>query len=68
MQVFWTETLNVTDSLANLVQSFIPIIEDSETTSVPCGGAVRSERFDQYPVRERALPEVMWAIIMADGF
>ena len=24
--------LNVTDSLANLVQSFIPIIEDSETT------------------------------------
>lgn len=35
--------LNVTDSLANLVQSFIPIIEDSETTSVPCGGAVRAE-------------------------
>lgn len=35
--------LNATDSLANLVQSFIPIIEDSETTSVPCGGAVRAE-------------------------
>ena len=35
--------LNVTDSLANLVQSFIPIIEDSETTSIPCGGAVRAE-------------------------
>ena len=35
--------LNVTDSLANLVQSFIPIIEDSETTSVPCGGAVRAD-------------------------
>ena len=35
--------LNVTDSLANLVQSFIPIIEDSQTTSVPCGGAVRAE-------------------------
>lgn len=35
--------LNVADSLANLVQSFIPIIEDSETTSVPCGGAVRAD-------------------------
>ena len=35
--------LNVTDSLANLVQSFIPIIKDSETTSVPCGGAVRAD-------------------------
>lgn len=27
--------LNVTDSLASLVQSFIPIIEDSQTSSVP---------------------------------
>lgn len=35
--------LNITDSLASLVQSFIPIIEDSQTTSVPCGGAVRAE-------------------------
>ena len=35
--------LNVTDSLANLVQSFIPIIEDSQTISVPCGGAVRAD-------------------------
>lgn len=35
--------LNVTDSLANVVQSFIPIIEDSQTTSVPCGGAVRAD-------------------------
>ncbi len=35
--------LNVGDSLANLVQSFIPIIEDSQTSSVPCGGAVRAE-------------------------
>ena len=35
--------LNVTDSLANLVQSFIPIIEDSQTSSVPCGGAVRAD-------------------------
>ena len=37
--------LNVRDSLANLVQSFIPIIEDSQTTSVPCGGAVRADGF-----------------------
>lgn len=35
--------LNVRDSLASLVNSFIPIIEDSQTTSVPCGGAVRAE-------------------------
>lgn len=35
--------LGVTDSLANLVQSFIPIIEDSQTSSIPCGGAVRAE-------------------------
>ena len=35
--------LNITDSLANVIQSFIPIIEDSQTTSVPCGGAVRAE-------------------------
>lgn len=37
--------LNVTDSLANLVQSFIPIIEDSQTSSVPCGGVVRADGF-----------------------
>ena len=37
--------INVTDSLANVVQSFIPIIEDSQTSSVPCGGAVRAEGF-----------------------
>ena len=30
-------------SLASLVQSFIPIIEDSQTSSVPCGGAVRAD-------------------------
>ena len=35
--------LDIGDSLANLVQSFIPIIEDSQTTSVPCGGAVRAD-------------------------
>ena len=27
------------------MQSFIPIIEDSQTSSVPCGGAVRAEGF-----------------------
>lgn len=37
--------LNVGDSLANLVQSFIPIVEDSQTSSVPCGGAVRADGF-----------------------
>ena len=35
--------LNITDGLANLLQSFIPIIKDSQTSSVPCGGAVRAE-------------------------
>lgn len=37
--------LNVGDSIANVVQSFIPIIEDSQTSSVPCGGVVRAEGF-----------------------
>lgn len=37
--------LNIGDSLANLVQSFIPIVEDSQTSSVPCGGAVRADGF-----------------------
>lgn len=35
--------LNVGGSLASLVNSFIPIIEDSSTDSVPCGGAVRAQ-------------------------
>lgn len=37
--------LNIGDSLANVVQAFIPIIEDSQAISVPCGGAVRAEGF-----------------------
>ena len=43
MPVILDGLLNVTDSLASLVQSFIPIIEDSQTSSVPCGGAVRAD-------------------------
>ena len=35
--------LNVGDSLASLVQSFIPVIKNSQTNSVPCGGAVRAD-------------------------
>ncbi|MDN0055811.1 Cna B-type domain-containing protein [Collinsella ihumii] len=32
-----------TDNLATLVQSFVPVIRNSETTCVPCGGAVRAQ-------------------------
>lgn len=31
------------DNLATLVQSFVPVIRNSETTCVPCGGAVRAQ-------------------------
>lgn len=31
------------DSLASLVQDFVPTIRNSETTCVPCGGAVRAQ-------------------------
>lgn len=33
------------DSLASLVQDFVPTIRNSETTCVPCGGAVRAQCF-----------------------
>lgn len=32
-----------TNNLATLVQSFVPVIRNSETTCVPCGGAVRAQ-------------------------
>lgn len=32
-----------TDGLASLVQSFVPTIRNSETTCIPCGGAVRAD-------------------------
>lgn len=35
--------VNIRDSVASLVNTFIPIIEDSSTSAVPCGGAVRAE-------------------------
>ena len=31
------------DNLATLVQSFVPVIRNSETTCIPCGGAVRAQ-------------------------
>lgn len=31
------------NNLATLVQSFVPVIRNSETTCVPCGGAVRAQ-------------------------
>lgn len=31
------------NNLAQVVQAFIPIIEGSQTTSIPCGGAVRAD-------------------------
>lgn len=35
--------VNLRDSLASLVNVFVPAIKNSETTSVPCGGTVRAE-------------------------
>ncbi len=32
--------INVNDTLASLVNAFVPIIKNSETTAVPCGGTV----------------------------
>ena len=37
------EIVNLKDSLASLVNVFVPVIKNSETTSVPCGGTVRAE-------------------------
>lgn len=31
------------DNLLGVLQSFVPVIKNSETTSVPCGGAVRAQ-------------------------
>lgn len=36
--------LNVSN-LLSVMQSFIPIIEDSQATSIPCGGAVRADGY-----------------------
>ena len=33
------------DSVASLVQDFVPTIRNSQTTCVPCGGAVRAQTF-----------------------
>lgn len=35
--------LNAQEAVASLVNSFIPIVEDSSTTCVPCGGGVRAQ-------------------------
>lgn len=36
------------DSLLSVMQSFIPIIETSQATSIPCGGAVRAQGMTTY--------------------
>ena len=35
--------INVSESLATLVQDFVPTIRNSSTTCIPCGGAVRAQ-------------------------
>lgn len=35
--------LNAQETVASLVNSFIPIVKDSSTTCVPCGGGVRAQ-------------------------
>ena len=46
--------LNVEGNLLSVLQSFIPMIYNSETTSVPCGGAVRADAASD-GIRERGL-------------
>lgn len=46
--------LNVEGNLLSILQSFIPMIYNSETTSVPCGGAVRADAASD-ETRERGL-------------
>ena len=46
--------LNVEGNLLSVLQSFIPMIYNSETTSVPCGGAVRADAASD-ATRERGL-------------
>ena len=36
--------ITVKGSLASLIESFVPFIEDSQTIAVPCGGVVRAEK------------------------
>ncbi len=31
------------DNLLGVLQAFVPVIKNSETTSIPCGGAVRAQ-------------------------
>lgn len=42
--------LVIEEGLADLVQAFIPVIEDCQTSSVPCGGAIRADGYtdDKY--------------------
>ncbi len=35
--------VNTNGALASLVQDFVPTVRNSETTSIPCGGAVRAQ-------------------------
>lgn len=37
--------LNINESLASLVKAFIPVVTDSSTTAIPCGGVVRADGF-----------------------
>ena len=46
--------LKVEGNLLSILQSFIPMIYNSETTSVPCGGAVRADAASD-ETRERGL-------------
>lgn len=37
------DLVNTNGALASLVQDFVPTVRNSETTSIPCGGAVRAQ-------------------------
>ena len=52
------------DNLLGVLRAFVPVIKNSETTSVPCGGAVRA-RQRAVTVCTVGLPEAMPVTIMA---
>lgn len=43
--------INVNQSLASLVEDFVPTIRNSETTCIPCGGAVRANSYSDASVQ-----------------
>lgn len=46
--------LDINNTLASLVSAFIPVVEDSKTVGIPCGGAIRADGLTD-PMNTRGL-------------